>query len=280
MRVEEFTARKVEDAIKNGLEQMGIKKERAKITVLDNGGFLKKAKVRIEDLGSEGEKALAFVEGLYSKMGVTCTCELNEDEESATINVISVDSSSVIGYRGDILDAVQYLASIYANEGNEEFKRIVVDCEGYRSRRVETLQKLAKKTADKAVKNGRPVRLEPMNAFERRIIHSALVEDDRVTTSSFGEEPSRYLVVTPKNLRPRKDKNGNGGFRKGGNKFDRKDRKDGFKKDGERGERRGGFERRGGGAPRRSKSTPIEGGFAVYGFYGNSGAKDETKDEE
>ena len=279
MRIQEFSAKKVEDAIESGLSQMGIDKSRAKITVLDNGGFLRKAKVRIEDLGSEGEKALSFIEGLYEKMGVKCTCELKEDEEGATINVISVDSSAVIGYRGDILDAVQYLASIYANEGKEEFKRIVVDCEEYRSRRVETLEKLAKKTADKAVKNGRPVRLEPMNAFERRIIHSALVDDDRVTTSSFGEEPSRYLVVTPKNLRPRNNKNGNGRFGKGGNKFDRKDRKDGFKKDGERGERRGGFERRGG-APRKSKSTPIEGGFAVYGFYGNSGAKDENKDKE
>ncbi len=275
MRVQEFSAKKVEDAINNGLEQMGIDKSRAKITVIDNGGFLRKAKVRIEDLGTEGEKALAFIEGLYEKMGITCTCELKEDEEGATINVISVDSSSVIGYRGDILDAVQYLASIYANEGKEEFKRIVVDCEGYRDRRVETLDKLAKKTADKAVKNGRPIRLEPMNAFERRIIHSALVDDDRVTTSSFGEEPSRYLVVTPKNLRPRNNKGNGAGYKKGGFKGDRKG---GPRKDGRNGDRRGGFNRDRGNAPRKSKSTPIEGGFAVYGFYGNSGAKDETKE--
>lgn len=277
MRVQEFSAKKVEDAINSGLEQMGIDKSRAKITVLDNGGFLRKAKVRIEDLGTEGEKALEFIEGLYEKMGVKCTCDLNENEESATINVISVDSSSVIGYRGDVLDAVQYLASIYANEGKDEFKRIVVDCEGYRDRRVETLGKLAKKTADKAVKNGRPIRLEPMNAFERRIIHSTLVDDERVTTSSFGEEPSRYLVVTPKNLRPRNNK-GNGGFKKGGYKGDRKGGNRNAK-DGKGGERRGGYNRDRGNAPRKSKSTPIEGGFAVYGFYGNSGAKEENNDQ-
>ncbi len=275
MRVQEFSAKKVEDAIKNGLEQMGIDESRAKITVLDNGGFLRKAKVSIEDLGTEGEKALAFIEGLYEKMGVKCTCELTEDEEGATVNVISVDSSSVIGYRGDVLDAVQYLASIYANEGKDEFKRIVVDCEGYRDRRVETLGKLAKKTADKAVKNGRPVRLEPMNAFERRIIHSALVDDERVTTSSFGEEPSRYLVVTPKNLRPRNNNKNNGGFKKGGYKGNRNG---GHRNRDEKGERRGGYNRDRGNAPRKSKSTPIEGGFSVYGFYGNSGAKEENKD--
>lgn len=252
---QEFTARTVEDAINEGLATLNLTRASAKITVLEKGGFFKKAKVLISGPETEGARALDFVEGLYEKMGVACTCELTEDEESANINVISVDSSAIIGYRGDVLDAVQYLASIVGNEGKETFKRIVVDCEDYRARRIATLEGLAKKLADKAVKSGRAVKLEPMKSFERRVIHSVLVDDERVTTASFGEEPNRYLVITPKNLKDRKD------FKKGGYKGKKKGGKKDFNKKPSNSS-----------APRRSKSTPIEGGFSVYGFYGNSGA--------
>lgn len=252
----------MEDAVNEGLAALKIARNSAKITVIEKGGLFKKARVMIEAFESEGARALQFVEELYEKMGITCTCELAENDEGAEINVISVDSSAIIGYRGDVLDAVQYLASIVGNEGKDTFKRITVDCEDYRARRVATLEALAKKLAEKAVKSGRSVRLEPMKSFERRVIHSVLVDDERVTTASYGEEPNRYLVITPKNRKDRKD------FKKGGFKGRRK------------GEDRDFDKKPSNSAPRRSKSTPIEGGFSVYGFYGNSGAnKSETEEQ-
>lgn len=259
MRKEEFSAKNVNDAITIGLTKMGINKEDAKITVIEQGGFFKKAKVIIEAYESEGEKTLSFVEGLYEKMNIKCSCDLVENEDGVTINVISVDSSNIIGYRGEVLDAVQYLASIVANEGKQDFKRIVVDCENYRDRRVVTLESLAKKTADKAVKLGRSMKLEPMNAFERRVIHSTLSCDDRVTTASFGEEPTRYLTITPKNLKSRKNYNnkGNGKFNKF-NKGGKDNKKGSYNNDKPR---------------KQNKSSSISNGFAAYGYYGNSNDK-------
>lgn len=277
MKKEEFSAKNVNDAINDGLAKMGLTKEQAKITVLEQGGFLKKAKVLIEGYDSEGEKALHFIEGLYEKMNVKCSCELTEKDDGVNINVISVDSSAIIGYRGEVLDAVQYLASIVANEGKQDFKRIVVDCEEYRNRRVQTLENLAKKTAEKAVKIGRPMKLEPMNAFERRVIHSTLSTDERVTTASYGEEPSRYLTITPKNLKPRRPYNDKGGYNNdnhGG--YNRNNRNSNYNKDNRNGGNRNFNDR-----PRKpSKADSIANGFSSFGYYGNSGANKTSENTE
>ncbi len=259
----EFTAKTVEGAIAEGLSALNISREQAEITVLDQGGFLRKAKVSIVKKKTEGERALAFVEQLTEKMGFSCVCELEEDEETAKINVIGTDTGAIIGHRGDVLDAIQYLASLVANREKAEFKRIVVDCENYREKRKGSLKALATRLADKAERNARRVRLEPMNPYERRIIHAALSEDERVTTTSEGEEPSRYVVIIPKNeKRFSRDRNDRRGGRDHGRNDRRNDRRN-------RGPRRDSSSAKGTamGMKKENRPAPKTSGFSSFGTY-------------
>ena len=200
----EFLGKTVEEAIENGLKALGLEKDNAEITVLEEPtkGFLgigsKPAKVEVSEKKTDGHRATAFLNGLLDLMAVNAKCNLNEEGEKVIIDVITDNSSSVIGYRGEVLDALQCLAGAVANTGREDYRRVVVDCESYREKREETLKSLAEKLAAKAVRTGRKVTLEPMNPYERRIIHSALQNDRYVTTHSEGEEPFRRVVVTLK----------------------------------------------------------------------------------
>ena len=208
MQIKEFTAKTVEEATREGLIEMGLTAEQAIVEVLEEptkgilGFGAKKAKVRISKKKTDGERANDFVTGLLEIIKMPATTELNEDENGIVINVITTTSSAVIGYRGEVLDAIQCLAGAVANTGKEEYSRVVVDCEGYRSKREETLKSLAEKLANKAVRTGRKVSLEPMNPFERRIIHSALAENTEVKTASEGKEPNRYISIIPNNMKP------------------------------------------------------------------------------
>ncbi len=218
----EFYGKTVDLAIENGLKELGIDKNDAIITIIEEGskGVLgiggKKAVVNIENKKDNSKRAINFIDGLFEKLNIPATSELNESEEKTFINIITTASSSVIGYRGEILDAVQTLASAIINTGNNDYKRVVVDCENYRSKREETLTNLAKRLAEKAIKNGRKVSLEPMNPFERRIIHSAISNIEGIKTESQGNEPNRYVVIIPENLKPFERKNGRN------NKFEKK----------------------------------------------------------
>ena len=122
----------------------------------------------------------------------------------------AANTNSVIGKRGAMIDAIQTIAGAVANTGRKDYKRVVVDCENYREDREETLKRVANKLAAKAVRLGKRVRLEPMNPYERRIIHSALVDNPDVTTKSEGKEPARFVVIVPKNMRTydKRDRNG------------------------------------------------------------------------
>ena len=208
----EFTAKTVEEAVSMGLAQLGLTKETAEIEVLEEGGkgfiIKSKAKVAISKKESDGERAVAFIDTLLAKMNYTATAEIAEEDEKITINLVATNSSSLIGYRGEVLDAIQTLAGAVANIGRDEYRRVVVDCENYRAKREETLKSLAKKVGEKAVKLGRKVRLEPMTPYERRIIHSALAENTEVKTTSEGKEPNRFIVVIPNNLKVQDDKKG------------------------------------------------------------------------
>ncbi|MFI3167284.1 MAG: RNA-binding cell elongation regulator Jag/EloR [Bacillota bacterium] len=268
----EFVGKNPEDAIAEGLKSLEITREQAEITILEQGGFLRKAKVSITKKVTEAVVALYFVESVLEKMGISAVVEMTETEESVLLNVISMESGTIIGHRGDVLDAIQYIASILANQDKDSFKRIVVDCENYRERRIKTLEELAVKMSDKAVKLRKKIHLEPMNPFERRIIHASLTADERVKTSSEGEEPLRHLVIIPNNLRPfdnRRRPNGNGngnrngGFRKdgannGGYNRDRKPRenRDGAPTGERRDNRNGGRDGRDGGRDGRRDFKP------------------------
>ena len=277
MNSQDFTSKNVDDAIRDGLSKMGITESQAIIEVLEKGGIFRKAKVRITSKGTEGERAIAFIDGLTEIMDIACTTELKETDEVANIEIISVNSGAIIGHRGDVLDSIQYLASIVANEGKQNFKRIVIDCENYRERRVETLEALGKRMADKAVTSARRVKLEPMNAFERRVIHAFLTNDERVSTSSYGEDPYRYLSITPKNMKPRRDGFKRDGFKNDNFKRDdfKKDgyrgdnfKKDGYKKDfGDRKPRENGGERPYADRPRKPAEPSS---YTAFGYIGNS----------
>ena len=156
-------------------------------------------KSRKEISREEGSRrALSFVTGLIEAMKIDATARLNEDADEITIVIEGKDSSALIGYRGETLDAVQYLTLLVANKGEFGFVRVVVDCENYREKREETLISLAHKLEEKACRLGRNVTLEAMNPYERRIIHSALQNDKYVSTHSEGDEPFRRVVVTLK----------------------------------------------------------------------------------
>ena len=223
-----YYGKSVDSAIEEGLKDLGVSKEQVEITVIEEAqkGLLglggKKAKVKIEVKVEDSKRASDFLDGLFEKLNVVATTEIKEDGDRIELNIVSTSSSYLIGHRGEMLDALQTLAGAVANIGNDEYKRVVVDCENYRSKRENTLIDLANKLASKAVRTGRKVTLEPMNPFERRVIHSALSENDEVTTESQGNEPNRFVVIIPKNLKTySKD-----GFSRKNNKFDRKDKRE------------------------------------------------------
>ena len=306
MKEYEFSAKTVEEAIEEGLAALNLTREQAEIAVLEEGKkgglFSKgvKARVKIGKKMSDGERAVQFLEGLFPLMNVTATAEAEEGEQ-VHINILTPNSYAVIGHRGEILDAMQVLAGAVANIGRDEYERVVVDCEDYRAKREQTLRRLAGRIAEKAVRTGRKVSLEPMTPYERRIIHSALADNTEVKTTSEGKEPMRYIVVVPNNLRyDRESRYGDrrGYDRRGGYERRGYDRREGGynrerREGGYNGERReNGYDRREGGynrdrrngydrdrrdsrtsAPRPAKRTPY---FGTY--LGNSGAG--KKEEE
>ncbi len=202
MRQVEESGKNVDVAVEKALARLGIAREQAKIEVLSEGGIIKQAKVRVTKKQTEGEAAVKFLEELLNKMGLTFVVELEEDEAEAKLELIGTESGCVIGHRGEVLDSLQYLTSLVANKGKDKYKRVVLDTEGYRNKRIDKLQTLAKNLESKAMRTNRPVKLEPMNSFERRIIHSALQDSENVTTSSEGTSPNRFVVITPKNYTP------------------------------------------------------------------------------
>ena len=245
----EFSGKTVEEAIEEGLKTLGLTREEASVEVLEEGKkgglFSKgvKARVKVCKKKTDGERAVAFLEGMFERMNIAAATELDESGEHIRINVVTASSYAVVGHRGEVLDALQVLAGAVANIGREEYERVVVDCEGYRDKREATLKRLAGKLAEKAVRTGRKVSVEPMTPYERRIIHSALADNADVKTVSEGKEPYRYIVVVPNNLRLGAERYD---ARRGGNRF------------GGRNERRGGFERREGGYERRDREEGAE----------------------
>lgn len=270
-----FYGKTSEEAIETGLAALGLKREEAEITVLEEGrkklfGSVK-AKVSIVKKATDGRRAANFIDGLFEILKINAFAELVCDDEKIEINVQTAKSQNVIGHHGEILDAIQTIAGAVANIGNEEYKKVVVDCENYRAGREKTLIELANKLAKKAVEKGRKVTLEPMNPYERRIIHSALANNTEVKTVSDGREPNRYVVIIPNNAKPydrgdRKPRN-NGGRERREFKGDRKPRNNGGK---ERAERTSS-------APRPAKRVKKEIHFGTY--LGNSGATAEPKEE-
>lgn len=142
------------------------------------------------------DKAKEFVSGLLGTAGVQADVTSEENKEEVFLNLIG--ASEIIGFRGEGLNAIQYLTNVYVGKNNRHCKKVRVDCDNYRAKREDTLIALANRMARKVAKTNHAVKLEPMTANERRIIHSALSEDRFVETISKGEEPYRYLTIIPK----------------------------------------------------------------------------------
>ena len=149
-----------------------------------------------EELPEEAKAARAFLSGLTERMGVPAQIEASENEEQLCMVLSGENMSILIGRRGETLDALQYLTSLNVNRGREDYLRVSLDTENYRAKREEALRKLAVRMAARCKKSGRRVALEPMNPYERRILHSALQNDPEVTTHSEGEEPYRRVIIT------------------------------------------------------------------------------------
>lgn len=146
--------------------------------------------------GAEGE----FLNGILKRMGMESeiTCQFSEENNSKYINISGKGMGVLIGRRGETLNAIQYLCSLVGNKGGEDYHRVVIDAENYRGRREQALLKLAANKADDVRRSGRSITLEPMNPYDRRVLHSALQDNPNVTTHSVGDEPNRRVVIESK----------------------------------------------------------------------------------
>lgn len=139
--------------------------------------------------------ALSFLKETTEKMGLELSFKAYADDNNVFIDIAGKDAGTIIGKRGQTLDAIQYLTSLAVNKKSEDYVRVVLDAENYRSKREKTLERLAHRLADKVVRTKRSVKLEPMNPYERMVIHAALVNSPKVKTRSEGEEPYRRVVI-------------------------------------------------------------------------------------
>lgn len=158
------------------------------------------------DFGNKPQIAEEYVNGMIAAMGLSGVhADVRQDGQTLLVQISGDEAGVTIGRRGDTLDAIQYLTGLAVNRGEGDFARVVVDSGDYRDKRRRTLEQLAKKLANNAVRTGRPTTLEPMNPYERRIIHAAVAQVEGATSSSVGEEPNRSVVITSLNPRPPRD---------------------------------------------------------------------------
>jgi spoIIIJ-associated protein len=204
----EVSGKTVEDALTEASIQLGTTSDQIEYEVIDKGsaGFLgigsKNAVIKarkIINLSVE-DQVKSFLYDVFHAMDmeVEIITKIDENEKLVDVDLKGDDMGVLIGKRGQTLDSLQYLTNLAVNKHSENYYKIKIDTENYRKRRKETLENLAKNVAYKVKRSKRPVSLEPMNPFERRVIHSTLQNDKYVTTHSEGEEPYRYVVVTLK----------------------------------------------------------------------------------
>lgn len=202
----EFKGKTVEEALTAASASLGVVSSDLEYEVLDKGsaGFLgigaKPAIIKAKKADKEEtivDKTKSYLDALFKAMDIQTEVEIKFDEENnnMNINLEGPEMGILIGKRGQTLDALQYLISLYVNKESESYIRLKLDTENYRARRKDTLENLAKNIAFKVKRSRRSITLEPMNPYERRIIHSALQNDKYVATRSEGEEPYRKVVV-------------------------------------------------------------------------------------
>ena len=226
------TGKTVDLAIEEACQQLNVSREQAEFEIIDlpkKGLFGLKtypAKVRVFVKEDREAMVVEYVTSILKAMGVSSfTAEATKDGDNLNIALKGDDLGFVIGRRGETIDAIQYLASLAVNRLDGDYMRITIDSGNFREKREKTLESLAKRLARNVVKSGRSVTLEPMNPYERRIIHATVSTVEGATSSSIGEEPNRRVVISSTNPvkkynnykgKKKPYSNGKGGYRQGG----------------------------------------------------------------
>ena len=202
----EVTGKTVDDALTNAYVQLGTTSDMVEYEVIEKGsaGFLgigsKNAVIKVRKKATTEDSVRDFLNSVFEAMNmeVEIIIEIDEEDKSIEVELKGDEMGLLIGKRGQTLDSLQYLTNLAVNKHSNNYYKVKIDTEDYRKRRKDTLENLAKNIAYKVKRTKRPVSLEPMNPFERRVIHSALQNDKYVTTYSEGEEPFRHVVVALK----------------------------------------------------------------------------------
>lgn len=243
MEWKEFTAKTVNEALTNALIEFETTSDKVEYDILEKesskllGLISKPAKIKVRLKMSYEEIAIEFLNKVFKAMNmvVEINAVYNEKEGIMNIDLSGEEMGILIGKRGNTLDSLQYLVSLVVNRNSENYIKIKLDTENYRERRKETLENLAKNLAHKVKRIHKPVYLEPMNPYERRIIHSALQKDKYVETHSEGEEPYRKVVITLKagvdTGHERKGKYSRGGRSRGRSNYNKSYKNDSDKKE-------------------------------------------------
>jgi len=204
MTTVEKVGRTVDEAVDEALKEFNVTRDQVEVRVLNAGskGILgigvKPVRVRVSFESSPENTALRFLSQILEHMGMNVEIEVTMKERQIYINLKGNNMGLLIGKRGQTLDSLQYLVNLVVNKGDQQYTGVMLDTENYRKRRRDTLESLAFNLAKKARLTRRPVVLEPMNPYERRIIHAALQNDRQVSTYSEGDEPFRNVVIVPK----------------------------------------------------------------------------------
>lgn len=197
-----FTAATIEEAKALAEAEFKVSQDQIQFVVLEEPkkslfGKLKgeaKLEATIED--SKPQLAASYIKEVFSKMGYEISIDIKEDANGAVLDISGDNVEEIIGKKGEVLDSLQYLSSLVCNRIDREYYRISIDCNGFRERRKAQLERLARKIGNNVKRSGRSAALEPMNPYERRIIHSVITNIEGVTSHSKGEEPYRKVIVT------------------------------------------------------------------------------------
>ncbi len=196
------TAKTVEEAVEKGLKELNTTRDRVEIRVIEqpSRGLLgligaKDAKVELERIFDPVEEAITFLHEVLDVLVPGANVVTRQEDDYIVFDISGKQLGIIIGKRGQTLDSLQYLVNLVANRYSEQYLKIVLDAENYREKRQKTLENLAERLAEKVLRTQKSVRLEPMSALERKIIHTRLQNHPDVSTYSKGEEPNRYVVI-------------------------------------------------------------------------------------
>lgn len=201
MNFVEKSGKSVEEALRLALIELEASRDQVEIEILEEGsrGFLgigaKETRIKVSKKNDVSDIAKNFLKSILDEMNIDAKIETILSDDAININMIGDDMAILIGKRGQTLDSLQYLVSLVVNKNRDHYLRVVLDTENYRAKRKETLESLAEKLAAKVKKSRKNVILEPMNPYERRIIHSTLQNNPNVSTKSEGDEPYRKVVI-------------------------------------------------------------------------------------